>query len=203
MTLVTMSVGPSTLPPKCIACFENLGSPKYAPVSLHFWTYKVAQKHEQFWLLFIQVQLWFDTIYIKSDIYTLRHDIFVLLDISRTTCPLINFTFYFVILSLSLSEHKNPKQLVMNQIFYLSMLILYARDTKWDSEGSIAIRCTHPNLFFPFLLEKLYILIQVHFFVETTTHLHIIIYNNFISLKLCSWQQWTQIQFSKKKRRVW
>lgn len=104
-----MSVGPSTLPPKCIACFENLGSAKYAPVSLHFWTYKVAQKHEQFWLLFIQVQLWFDTIYIKSDIYTLRHDIhvFVLLDISRTTCPLINFTFYFVILSLSLRAQKS------------------------------------------------------------------------------------------------
>lgn len=57
--------------------------------------------------------------------------------------------------SLSFSEKKNPNQHVMNQIFYLSMLILYARDTKWDSEGSIAIRCTHPNLFFPFLLEKI------------------------------------------------
>lgn len=60
-------------------------------------------------------------------------------------------------LSFSLSfRKKNPNQRVMNQIFYLSMLILYARDTKWDSEGSIAIRCTHPNLFFPFLLEKNY-----------------------------------------------
>lgn len=113
---------------------------------------------------------------------------------------LSSISHFTLLFSLSLSEHKYPKQLVMNQIFYLSMLILYARDTKWDSEGSIAIRCTHPNLFFPFLLEKLYILIQVHFFVETTTHLHIIIYNNFISLKLCFWQQWTQIQFSKKKK---
>lgn len=106
-------------------CFvlKNLGSAKHAPISPHFRTNKVAPKHEQFLLLFIHVwvQLWFDTISIKSDIYTLRHDVFVLLDISRTTCPLINFTSnisqIFLSIFLSLSEKKIPTNVLWTKFF--------------------------------------------------------------------------------------
>lgn len=154
-------------------CFvlKNLGSAKHAPISLHFRTNKVAPKHEQFLLLFIHVsvQLWFDTISIKSDIYTLRHDVFVLLDISRTTCPLINFTsnisqiFLSIFLSLFFRKKKSqPTCYEPNFLFVYAYTLCQGHKMRFRRFYCYKMH-TPQSLFSFFVRKKLYILIQVHF----------------------------------------
>lgn len=120
-------------------------------------------------LYMYKFKLWFDTISIKSDIYTLRHDVFVLLDISRTTCPLINFTsnisqiFLSIFLSLFFRKKKSqPTCYEPNFLFVYAYTLCQGHKMRFRRFYCYKMH-TPQSLFSFFVRKKLYILIQVHF----------------------------------------